>query len=124
MKKDNNYKVFLILKGKKDQSDKSNIPLWTFISKNYTEAEVYFKGYITDEEDALLYKLYKIGEINERNELEPCKVFICGGYEAKARKQNFQLKLKNVLNKENIEIIKELFDGEYINEQRFSDINK
>ena len=101
--------------------------LTTFISDNYTEAQLYFQGFIFGEKDTQNYTLYKIGEINKELEITYKKVYICNGFQCsndtkKEIDKCKQLKiLKDECIKQKIEeqkdIIKYLFKGNEINEK-------
>lgn len=93
MSKEINLYLFLILKGK---NERTRVPVHSFISKNFTEAQLYFRSWINPEENGSEYTLYKIGTFTDDNKINPCKVFITGGFEIKHR--NTEMYYRNKVN--------------------------
>lgn len=118
------YEVFAILKGKSDiTATVKNL----FIAKDYKNANVYFQGYIWGEKEYYDYRLYKVGKIDNKLKITPCKVFIAGGYETnnKTIQDNkltpYQTKIlydsvKEKLQDNVTEALEVLFEGTVINE--------
>lgn len=118
------YEVFAILKGNNSfTACVKNL----FIAKDYKNAIVYFQGYIWGEKDYYDYTLYKVGKIDNKLKITPCKVFIAGGYEInnKTKEENrltpYQTKIlydcvKEKLQDNVTEAIEILFEGTVINE--------
>lgn len=99
------YDLFCILRGK---TESTRVPITTFIAKNYTDAELYLKGYILPNEKPEEYALYKIGSIDKNLKIYPCKIFIKGGFEVKYKNENIEEKKQMVLR--NINKFKENFE--------------
>jgi len=95
-----------------------------FLSNDYTEAELYFQGFIFGEKNSHNYNLYQIGEINKNLEIKENKIFITTGFQKDEKEKeklskNYQLKwlkeeIKEQKLKEQKDIIKYLFKGEEI----------
>lgn len=114
--KDNTFKLFLILKGLKPNL---RVPIYSFIEKDYTMAKILFQGYLKDE-NYKEFELRQVGYFNKTKLIEK-DIFITGGYEAMHQQMEDdnptkrQCKLwENFYNKKTNDVIKELFEGEYI----------
>lgn len=117
------YYVFLITKGLTGREKLQQV----FLEKDISRAKLYFEAYILENENPNDYKLYRIAELDNRKRVKENYSFITGGYEIKAIKENkrqiltqMKLDIEKELNieknKTNAEIIKELFDGKFIDE--------
>ena len=109
-------KLYLIEKGTKPNN---RIPTYSFIANSNNEAILWFKGYLIDTslQNSQDYMLYQIGEFNEQNKLETCKIFITGGFEVKSRnEEGYYIKQKKLeLKKANEEYIKQCEITEELN---------
>ena len=109
-------KLYLIEKGTKPTNRK---PAYSFIANSNNEAVLWFKGYLIDTnlQQSQDYMLYQIGEFNEQNKLETCKIFITGGFEVKSQnKESYYIKQKKLeLKKANEEYLKQCEITEELN---------
>ena len=94
-----------------------------FLEKDVTKAKLYFKGYILDNEEESQYNLYRIADLTKSKRVIENYCFICNGTTAKREYKNeikkirqTVLKIEQGLIKSNAELVKEVFDWEFLND--------
>lgn len=128
------YNIFLISKGFKNR-----VAITTFIADDYTEAKIYFKGFCESHYDSQkiidknynkeYFVLHKIGDLNKDFEVKGCNIYITDSLttsymdiktttlQEKLFKEKQRCDKIINLTMPKTEKIKQIFEGNYINEK-------